>query len=564
MAENGRLAVIQQLVGSEGQSNPEQRLLNIVAISQSLGKTHLDAEILNFDKTDKLIQARVSYHEIFNQSWIGDGATHWLYTQLGKYFTDSFFFNPFRHSTAVMGISHTDALAQDGSNLVQVLNTLKTNDEETFDAIDEFIHDALPDMGRLTTPSIPGTNTTKIEFRVSRELAATPLTYMGGGVEQLLMAATVLLMPKTQHHTIFLEEPESHLHAGAQRFLMEKLRDMDRQVFITTHSPTFINAVEPFSIYLVINSVRRTSIKKCDARTLDEVLEEIGVRNSDVLQSDAVVFIEGQSDSDVLSILSEKLNMSLAKRNINVLLMHGGRYAHRTATLRSELLEDISQKAPVPHMFLLDRDERAEKEIFNLENKLQGKVHFLKSRELENYLLVPHAILQALKAKYIDNPPMLKKINSTTEDQVAKVISETANSLYGTVFFKRVRSEIGGLRDSLLPTSALSILLQHIKSPDLPEVVMQEIKSEFGQYISDLALETIVTKQGQELDKLWADPKNHVCLAPGEEILEAVFKIVGSRYIKTEDAARIAREMQPLDISQEIKGVIEQAFLLTS
>jgi hypothetical protein len=51
-------------------------------------------------------------------------------------------------------------------------------------------------------------------------------------------------------------------------------------------------------------------------------------------------------------------------------------------------------------------------------------------------------------------------------------------------------------------------------------------------------------------------------LAPGEEVLEAVFKLVESRYVKTEDAARIAREMLPQEISQEIKEVIEKAYYL--
>jgi predicted ATP-dependent endonuclease of OLD family len=325
---------------------------------------------------------------------------------------------------------------------------------------------------------------------------------MGGGIEQLLMVAIVLFMPNTRHHTIFLEEPESHLHAGAQRYLMEKLRDGNRQVFITTHSPTFINAIEPFSLYQVVNSIRRTKIKKCDASTLDEVLEDIGVRNSDVLLSNAVVFVEGQSDRDVLNILSEKLKMSVAKKNVNILLMHGGRYAHRTATIRSELLEEISLKAPVPHLFLLDRDERSEKEIRDLQSKLQDRVYVLKARELENYLLVPRSILCALKAKYADNPPMLKRINSTTEDQIAQVITETAEMLYSIVLIKRIRMEIGGLRDSLLPSSSLSDLLAKIKNPDLAQCVLNVIKSEFELYLSGIDIEALVTKQRQELDEL--------------------------------------------------------------
>ncbi len=159
---------------------------------------------------------------------------------------------------------------------------------------------------------------------------------------------------------------------------------------------------------------------------------------------------------------------------------------------------------------------------------------------------------------------MLTRIDSITEEQVTKVVHEATDNLYGTVLLKRIRTEIGGLRDSLLPATALSKLLPHAKEPDLGTLIMEEINAEFGQHISGLDIEAVVTKQRQELDALWSDPPNRLQLAPGEEILQAVYKTAGSGYKKTEDAARITREMRPEDISQEIKEVIGQAYNLTT
>jgi len=90
--------------------------------------------------------------------------------------------------------------------------------------------------------------------------------------------------------------------------------------------------IEPFSLYQVLHRDGRTQINRCDPDELDAVLEDIDVRNSDVLFSDAVLFVEGPGDRDVLTIFSEKLHMNVAERNINVLPMGGGKHAERGST----------------------------------------------------------------------------------------------------------------------------------------------------------------------------------------------------------------------------------------
>src|SRR6266702_7711358 len=86
------------------------------------------------------------------------------------------------------------------------------------------------------------------------------------------------------------------LNAALTRSAM--LLEGGQQVFITTHSSVFINLTRPYSLYQVTYSEGVTAIKRCDAASLEAVLEDIGVRNSDVLLSDAVLFVEGTSDRD--------------------------------------------------------------------------------------------------------------------------------------------------------------------------------------------------------------------------------------------------------------------------
>ncbi len=560
LAEDGRWAVVQRMTGNEQIANPEQNYVLISAVSVSAVQYPLEASLFDIAQTQHRTTANVIYNRIFAESWISDLATRWLYTQLGKYLSEAFFFNPFRHSTAVLGVTQTNILVQDGANLAQVLHTLKTSEEETFDEIERFVQGALPDIGRLRTPLI--NTTTNVVFRHSEQSYSIPLTDMGGGIEQLLMIATVLLMPRTQKSTLFLEEPENHLHAGAQRYLIEQLYKGERQIFLSTHSPTFINITRPHSLYQVINKEGRTNIIRRDAASLDPVLEDIGVRNSDVLLSDAVLFVEGSGDRDVLTVFSDKLHMSFDENNINVIPMGGGRHAERGVPIRSGLLNAISSRAPVPHLFLLDRDERGEQEIHSLEERLVDKVHIFQARELENYLLVPRAILSALRSKQRDSGASIDSIDTATERQIEQLINSSANDLYNTVLIKRIRTEIGGLRDGLLPSEALPTLITNARSEHLAGLVMKEINSRWVEHLEKLEISTIVSTEEETLERAWSDSRMRLQLAPGEEILSAVFRAYGLEYSKPTDTVRIARAMEPEEIQPEIVNLIKQAYTL--
>ena len=64
----------------------------------------------------------------------------------------------------------------------------------------------------------------------------------------------------------------------------------------------------------------RTSAVRVEAGgEIGNTLADIGVQNSDVLLSDAVVFVEGPSDKAVIETWSDKLGTSLADLNITVI-----------------------------------------------------------------------------------------------------------------------------------------------------------------------------------------------------------------------------------------------------
>lgn len=488
----------------------------------------------------------------------GDDVNRWPMRALAQYLQKAYFFNPFRHSTAVLPVRGGDALNQNGANLAQVLHSIHNDNRPKFYLIEKFIHGALPDIGYLQTPVLPNTNNTELSFRDSNKDFAVRLHDMGGGIEQLLMAATVLLTT-SDDCPLFLEEPESHLHAGAQRYLIEKLFENNRQVFVTTHSQTFLNVPRPKSVHQLVMKSGRTSAVRIDTESVAEVLTDIGVRNSDVLFSDAVVFVEGSGDKDVLNAWCRTLGVNLAENNISVLSMEGGDFSNRRVRLRKEVLEGIAGNAGVPHLFIFDRDERPESEIEGLQSSVGKTVYFLQKRELENYLLSPEVLLAAIKAKLTAAGQPTEKADSAKPEELANFISLEAGKLYGVVLLKRIRAALlkspsGGI----FPRDLIAKLAPKARDPKLETILEKSIKARSAELLKNLNIRKVVAAERRKLAKEWKKPANHQLLAPGSEIVQAVFSEFGVTYSKPSDTKLIASKMSAAQIPHEINTLIKR------
>ncbi len=547
--EDNKWAVIQRMVGDENSVNPENRFINL---STRATRGGLNSNALNIDTDSTSVNLHL---QNYSSQFIGDSATMWPLRRVIRYLSDAFFFNPFRHSQQQLQVQETPLLSQDGTNLAQVLHTINSNDREKFREIEAFIQNALPNVGTMQAPLIG--NNTQISFR-SPGGHLIPLHDMGGGIEQLLMVAAVLLTTNDES-TIFLEEPESHLHAGAQRYLIERLFEGNRQIFLTTHSPTFINLPRRRSLYQVTYENGQSSFTRLtNTEDLSTVLSDIGARNSDMLLSDAVFFVEGPGDRDVVQAWSEKLGVNLAEHNITILPMGGGEQVERGARMRSDILTGISQKAPVPHIFLLDRDERSDAEIQRLQQSLGDHVHFLQKREIENYLLAPRAILAALKDKYSDNAAILEQVEASNPEQIERILHSTASGLYGLVLLKRIRNEIGGLVGGFLPRDLVAALATHAQERDLLKRLRTAIRERVSSHLIGIDFRNIVKAQKATLDAIWSDAPRHVALAPGEELVAALFRHFGGDYKKPQDTVRIAKMMEADEIDEEIHQLLRR------
>ncbi len=482
--------------------------------------------------------------------------------KLTEYFKKAFFFDPFRHSKPSGQAKENNILAQNGDNLASYLLSIMANNRDKFDQIEKFIFNAVPSIGSLQTPLFD--DQTKVAFRYN-----TPQEYivdldkMGGGIEQLLMVATVLLNTNDEH-ALFIEEPESHLHAGSQRYLLEKLIEDSRQIFLTTHSPVFINSSEKLDLYQTKYINKQTQVSKlATSEELSILLEDIGSKNSDLLLSDAVLFVEGKSDEEVLEIFSRTLEMGLQGNNITIIHLKGTSDINHTAIVRKEVLINVSKKSPIPHLFLLDRDERKEEEINKLKQELgDDKVYILKKRELENYLLFPYAIISALEEKFNSDKNKLKKVKDTQEKEIKSLIQSAVKSLFNRILTKRIRTSIRPLLGGVLPRDSVEELEKFVNHKNFDKRISKKIKERVSEYLNELNVEDIVLQEKTKLEQEWKNKTNWINIAPGEEILSTIYKEFGAKFDKIKDGKRIAKAIKKEDIDEEIKNLIKNIVLM--
>lgn len=155
-----------------------------------------------------------------------------------------------------------------------------------------------------------------------------PLESLGTGVTELVILASIIAC--NDNSIICIEEPEIHLHPALQaRFMKYLLEDDSNRFIITTHSPTAIN----YPGVQVAHVSKTNGVSGC--RQLDglgcarDLLDDLGVKASDLLQANFVVWVEGPSDRVYLNYWikrwSDEHNISLEEGIHYSAMIYGGK-----------------------------------------------------------------------------------------------------------------------------------------------------------------------------------------------------------------------------------------------
>lgn len=297
-------------------------------------------------------------------------------------------------------------LEPNASNLPAVLLQLQSNPAR-FDRLNRHMTEVFPNVRRI---SVMPTSASTCEIRVwniepctERDDLAVSLLESGTGLGQVL-AMLYIAVTSEAGRTIIIDEPNSFLHPGAARKLIEILKGYRQQYIIATHSADIIGVSEPQTLNLISWDAEESHIQTLNAADVTDIrraLLEVGARLSDVMGADNVLWVEGPTEEVCVPKILGRMSGGLPLGTVVVAVRNTGDLESRRPSAKAiwEVYERLTcAKALLPRTiaFSLDREGRRAEEMAELKQRSNGLVHFLPRRSYENYLLHPQAIIAVL------------------------------------------------------------------------------------------------------------------------------------------------------------------------
>jgi len=286
-------------------------------------------------------------------------------------------------------------------NLPEVLNALQSNPAR-FARLNAIVRDVLPQVQQV---SVRPTGSQGLEIIVwnddpsqERLDLAIPLAQSGTGIGQVLAILYVALAADVPR-TIVIDEPQSFLHPGAARKLLQVLSGFKQHQFIvTTHSPIALTTVRPDRLFLLRKRGAETEVEQLDAgaaSSMQETLLEVGARLSDVFGADQVLWVEGRTEELCVPLVAQRLCPEVLTGTVVLGVLNTGDLEGRRAQLSFDVYRRLATApALIPPVigFLFDRDGRTDRDIEDMSRQGGNLVRFLPRRMFENYLMLPAAI----------------------------------------------------------------------------------------------------------------------------------------------------------------------------
>lgn len=239
------------------------------------------------------------------------------------------------------------------------------------------------------------------------------LSNSGSGLRTILLVLIKLFLePKAngfgkQKNIYIFEELENNLHPAIQRnlfnYLFEWIKNHDDIIFLTTHSNI------PLNMSYGNSDVSITHLKK-DLKTGEliteiggsflnnnDILNDLGVKASDILQSNSIIWVEGPSDRVYINKWIELESKGALKENIHYqIIFYGGRLLSQ---LSGDIDEDVNNliqlfRANRNSIIVMDSDRTSKgkkinktKQRIKEEFEKQNSIAWItKGKEIENYL----------------------------------------------------------------------------------------------------------------------------------------------------------------------------------
>lgn len=329
------------------QCDMNQRLSLQVKINKSKGKTEFSICGNGQEITIKPINHLVTHH--FAQE---EPVNQYFYE--AKSFKDKFFvdlidslvfIDPIRHYSRPHKPSENAQPSDvpkfyfNGADLMAELINLHRQDVKNWSAykkqMEKWLKDIIADS--ICNISLADPDQYRLHFKLDEDEMGLDegeiiqnLDELGTGVAQVIMLLSFLYLNKEKNLNVFMDEPESNLHATAVAKLVHIFTTElpNHNFFIATHSHALLDQVsENWSIYRTTNKPHgATTFISCNSVVQHyKLLDDLGIRASQILQTNMVIWVEGPSDAIYLAKwIKDSSNNKLISGTHYSFLFYGG------------------------------------------------------------------------------------------------------------------------------------------------------------------------------------------------------------------------------------------------
>ncbi|MFZ2967847.1 MAG: AAA family ATPase [Sulfuricurvum sp.] len=180
-------------------------------------------------------------------------------------------------------------LLKDGTNLAYFLKTL---DKETFDDISTSLIGEvdLVESIELVDGAFPtvmfNENTTGVNNQISQQRVSD-------GTIHFLSLMTALLTSKSS--CLLFEEPERHMHMKTLSYILNTMRDSDKQIFFTTHSTEMLGELELDEIIFMFRDYEGDT-KGIRAKDIKNIKKIMKIYKNDIVEMIKIGILDGLED----------------------------------------------------------------------------------------------------------------------------------------------------------------------------------------------------------------------------------------------------------------------------
>jgi predicted ATPase len=227
-----------------------------VTNEEDFGKTEekLDREEQKLNSPDMLAIKGLGQFQRFK-------AANAVRQMLENWHVSDFHINLARGSKDAAGYS--EHLSVSGDNLQLVANHLYESHREIFDEIINKMKERVPGIGKIK-PAPTDDGRLLLKFQDGSFKDSFIDKYVSDGTIKML-AYLIQLYDPSPHSLLCIEEPENQLYPRLLWELAEEFRSYANrggQVFVSTHSPDFLNAAQLDEVFWLVKDVGYTKVKR--------------------------------------------------------------------------------------------------------------------------------------------------------------------------------------------------------------------------------------------------------------------------------------------------------------